>query len=88
VRGILKDLTGIVTTHKKNVPSVPLPGPHVPGVPERLSASGMALMNPCFDADVLHADNRALFNKTADLAVHSINVSQHTYIQINIAYLL
>lgn len=75
MREIFKDITGIITTHKENAPPVPLPGPRAPGAPMRMSESGMPLMDPRFDSDVLHPDNRAIFNKAADLAVHSLNVS-------------
>jgi hypothetical protein len=75
VREFFKQITGIVTTHKKNMPAILLPGPRAPGAPERLSASGVALMDPRFDQDVLHPENRQIFNKVVDLSVQSINAS-------------
>ena len=52
-----------------------MPGPREQGAPQRLSDSGVALMNPRFDQDVLHPENRCIFNKVVDLSVQSINVS-------------
>ena len=75
MRDFFKQVTGIKTTHKKNTPAVPISGPPGQGAPQRLSESGVPLMNPRFDQDVLHPENRRIFNKVVDLSVQSINVS-------------
>ncbi|KAF8496997.1 hypothetical protein JB92DRAFT_2834487 [Gautieria morchelliformis] len=95
VREIFKELTGITTTHQKTQVSVLLPWPRPAGAPPRLNDMGGELLDPRFDADVLHLANRAIFNRNADLAVQSliedtpeIMIQLHNKIQVKRSLLL
>ncbi|KAF8501331.1 hypothetical protein JB92DRAFT_3146097 [Gautieria morchelliformis] len=73
VRDFFKEIIGIVTTHKRTKPEVPLPGPHNANTVARLSFSSEPFLDPRFDQDVTHPANKLIFNKTVDLAVQSLN---------------